>query len=424
MADKKKTSNKQDLPDDIEDAIVVDGTTEETTNKNPPETSADVPATDEANAIPDPDVSAPEVSASGDSESEKPEAEEAPQTEQSPEPAAEAASDTPPATSEQVVVRKGGFVPMVLGGLVAAGIGFGLAHSGLLEGVPLPRSGSVQDSMDNFSQRVGAQDNALSDLSGRVAALEEAPALEVPEIPDMTPMIEDIATQIGVLAQRLDALEARPVGGSGAIDEGAQAALEQTQQELDEIRQALAGQREELALLTEEAAREEEAAQLSARTAMQRAALTRIQTAVDTGTGYARALTDLQETDMDVPQALLDRAEDGVPTLADLQSSFPEVARDALRAARQQDSGGGVTDFLQTQLGLRSLEPRAGNDPDAILSRAEAALRDGRVADTLAELEALSEPAMAVLDGWRSQAETRLAAVAAVQDLSQTLNTN
>ena len=278
--------------------------------------------------------------------------------------------------------------------------------------------------MDNFSQRVGAQDNALSDLSGRVAALEEAPALEVPEIPDMTPMIEDIATQIGVLAQRLDALEARPVGGSGVIDEGAQAALEQTQQELDEIRQALAGQREELALLTEEAAREEEAAQLSARTAMQRAALTRIQTAVDTGTGYAQALTDLQETDMDVPQALLEQAEDGVPTLADLQSSFPEVARDALRAARQQDSGGGVTDFLQTQLGLRSLEPRAGNDPDAILSRAEAALRDGRVADTLAELEALSEPAMAVLDGWRSQAETRLAAVAAVQDLSQTLNTN
>jgi hypothetical protein len=428
VADKKKTSDKQDLPDDIEDAVVVDGPTDESSEKPAQETSPDTPATDEATAVPDPDAPESEAPVSEDTESEKPESYETPETEQSTKPAAEAASDTSlakaPATHEQVVVRKGGFVPMVLGGLVAAGIGFGLAHSGLLEGVPLPGSGAMQDSMDDITQRAEAQDNALSDLTGRVAALEEVPALESREIPDMAPMIEDITTQIGVLAQRLDALEARPVGGSGAGDEDAQAALEQTRQELGEIRQALAGQREELALLTAQAAREEEAAQLTARTAMQRAALTSIQTAVDTGTGYAQALTDLQATDMDVPQPLLDRAEDGVATLSALQLSFPDLARDALRAARQQDTGGGVTDFLQTQLGLRSLEPREGNDPDAILSRAEAALRDGRLADTLAELEALPEPAIAVLEGWRLQAQTRLATISAVQDLAQTLNTN
>jgi hypothetical protein len=383
---------------------------------------------DESKAIPDPDAAESEASVSGDIEPEKPESYETPESEQSVEPAAEAESHIspakPPATPEQVVVRKGGFVPMVLGGLVAAGIGFGFAHSGLLEGVPLPGSGAVQDSVDDITQRVAAQDNALSDLTVRVAALEEAPSPEPREIPDMAPMIEEITTQIGVLAQRLDAFEARPVGGSGAGDEDAQAVLEQTRQELDEIRQALAGQSEELALLTADAAREEEAAQLSARSAMQRAALARIQAAVDTGTGYAQALSDLQETDMDVPQPLLDRAGDGVPTLSGLQSSFPDLARDALRAARQQDSGGGVKDFFQTQLGLRSLEPREGNDPDAILSRAEAALRDGRLEDTLAELEALPEPAIAVLEAWRAQAQTRIATVAAVQDLAQTLNTN
>lgn len=428
MADKKKISDKQDLPDDIEDAVVVDGPTEGSAEKPAQETSVDVTSPDEAKTVPDPNAPEPEADLSPSSEAEKPRSEDNTEAVQTDEPAAEADSSASStqmtATPQQVVVRKGGFVPMVLGGIVAAGIGFGLAHSGLLEGVPLPVGGAVQETMVDMTQQAEAQESALSDLTERVAALEQAPAVEVPEIPDLAPMIEDITTQIGVLTQRLDALEARPSGESGAGGEAAQAALEQTRQELDDIRQAMETQREELALLTEEAAQEEEAAQLSARTALQRAALNRIQTAVDAGTGYTEALRDLQETDLDIPQPLLDQAEEGVATLSALQSSFPDVARDALRAARQQGGGSGVTDFLQTQLGLRSLEPREGDDPDAILSRAEAALRDGRLADTLAELEALPEPAIAALEGWTSQAQTRLATVAAMQDLAQTLNTN
>jgi len=425
VADRKKTSDKQAAPQDIEDAVVVEGPVENRSEKPDQDVTGDAPVPDETDAISDPQAPDAEVDADIGAQTDPayPASAETPQPDPVSEQTDRIIPAEQPARTEKVVVRKGGFVPMVLGGVLAAVIGFGLAHSGFLEGVPIPGNGGMQDSMADIAQRTEAQGNIVSDLSGRISALEDAPAVEAPEVQDVIPMIEDLTIQIGVLAQRIDALEARPAA-SDSGGEDAQAALAQTRAEMDQIRQALDAQRAELAALTEDAVQEEEAAQLTARTAMQRAALTRIQTALDTGTGYGDTLTDLQASDMAVPQPLLDQAEEGVATLADLQSSFPDVARDALRAARRETGGTGVTDFLQTQLGLRSLQPREGNDPDAVLSRAEAALRDGRLADTLSELDALPESANAVLESWRSQAETRLATVAAAQDLAQTLNTN
>jgi hypothetical protein len=275
-----------------------------------------------------------------------------------------------------------------------------------------------------LSQRIASQDSAISDLVGRLAALENAPSPELPEIPDPTSMIGDLSTQIGVLAQRIDALESRPAIASGSADPDTQAALEAALAELDQMRQALDVQRNEIAALSDAALQEEEAARLTARGAMQRAALARIQTALDSGTPFAEALTDLRDSGLDVPQPLNEQAGEGVATLAALQASFPDLARDTLRAARQESGGSGLGGFLETQLGLRSLQPKEGDDPDAVLSRAEAALRTGSLAEALTELDALPDSAAAILTEWRTQAETRLAALAAVQDLAQALNTN
>jgi hypothetical protein len=71
---------------------------------------------------------------------------------------------------------------------------------------------------------------------------------------------------------------------------------------------------------------------------------------------------------------------------------------------------------------VRSVAPREGTDVDAILSRAEAAVRDGRVADAIAELDGLPEQAAAQTAAWRELAETRLAALAALDDLVVTMN--
>jgi hypothetical protein len=82
---------------------------------------------------------------------------------------------------------------------------------------------------------------------------------------------------------------------------------------------------------------------------------------------------------------------------------------------------GRITAFLRAQTGARSLTPREGNDPDAILSRAEAALREGDLVATLAELDALPAEGAARLAEWRAQAEARLAASQAVAELVASL---
>ena len=415
MPDKKKTSDDLDLPEEhIEDTAPPD--------EPQGDGDADPQAISDVETVEEPaDDTAPDLA-----EAEFVEAETI--AEETPEPVA--SEDQPPdvpvhsQTVSQpepapVVIRKGGFFPLLLGGVVAAAVGFGLARFGVPEGWPIAGGATTDTLRTELSARIEAQDGMIADLSGKLIALENAPA---PESPDLSPQIEDLSSRMDGLLARIDALEARPAASGGSFD--ADAALAETRAQIKQMQQALDEQRAHIATLTDEAAREEEAAQLSARQAMQRAALTQIQTAIDSGTGYAGALEDLVAAGQDVPQPLRDAAESGVASLAALQGSFPDLARDALRAARQEQGGGGLTGFLETQLGLRSLEPREGDDADAVLSRAEAALREGRLAEAVAGLAALPDSARSVLSGWIAQAQTRMATLSAAQDLSRALNTN
>lgn len=446
MADKRKTSDRK-VPsgDETVDTSVIppqeSGSLPEEPNTSdaasgtgvdpvePPSTKPEQPETASAEIAPPPEPEPDPVQAEvplTDRSEEDPaggnEAATAPPRDDEQPPTSLSSSSAQPA--ETVIIRKGGFLPMLLGGAVAAALGFGAAYTGALDDLPLPGLDQRSDTLTALTARLEAQDSTVTELSRRLTALEQAPAIESPEIADPTPILEDLATQIGVLASRIDALESRPVAEGAAESPQLQAALEEARAELEQIRQAVDAQRGEIAALTDAAAQEEEAAFLTARAAMQRAALSRVHTALDTGAPYQEALTDLVDSDLVVPDALIQQAEAGVVTLASLQARFPDLARDALRVARQGQGVSGWGGFLETQLGLRSLAPREGDDPDAVLSRAEAAVRAGAVDSALTELDALPERAAAIFADWRAQAEARLAALSAAQSLAQELNTN
>ena len=70
---------------------------------------------------------------------------------------------------------------------------------------------------------------------------------------------------------------------------------------------------------------------------------------------------------------------------------------------------------------MRSVAPREGDDPDAVLSRAEAAIKSGDLETTLTELDTLPEDAQAVIADWRAEADARVAARAAADALAQRL---
>ena len=146
-------------------------------------------------------------------------------------------------------------------------------------------------------------------------------------------------------------------------------------------------------------------------------ALDALTDAVTAGQPYA---AELQATgDQTLTEALGPTAESGIPTLAKLQADFPDAARETLRLARDLSSEDGwgdrLVDFLATQTGARPLTPLEGDTPDAILSRAEFALSEGRVADALTELDPLDPAVKVPLDPWIAQAKSHLAAIAALQ---------
>jgi hypothetical protein len=345
--------------------------------------------------------------------------------------------------------RSGSFLGLVLGGAIAAGAGFGVAQL-----VPQVWPPAADDAL---RQQLAAQQSELAALKTSLAQLAERAAPDVSaelatlraEVDsrlaaatptDVAPALDDLRSAVdGALADfdtRLSAVEKAPQGAAGGASATAVAAYERDLQALraqveqlagaggaasSQIEEVVASAKAELAAATEEAARLKAEADATAALARRDAALGRLTAALEAGGPYSSALADLGDPGIEVPAILTDNARTGVQTLDDLQRQFPAAARAALEAALRSDVGAGWSDrlstFLRTQTGARSLEPREGDDPDAVLSRAEAALMAGDLQGSLAELSALPDPAKAAMADWLGQAETRQHATDALSAL-------
>lgn len=344
-------------------------------------------------------------------------------------PRKEKVTEAPVAPPPPVPPRRSGggaFLGMVLGGVIAAGAGFGLARA-MPDLLALDGSTDLAATVAAQAEEIAALRAELAALPApdprveeRLAALEEGTAAALPDRTEdrllalesamaevqarpagteSTPSPEVLA-EIAALKQQVAALSA---GGSVPAD--VIAAAEAAEARLREAQASATA-------LAEEA----EAAAIAAR---RNAAIGRIAAALDTGAPYASALAELGDA---LPPVLADNAAAGLPTVADLADTFPDAARAALEDALRANMGESWTDrvsnFLRSQTGLRSLTPREGNDPDAVLSRAEAALAQGRVADAITELDAMPEAGKPALSDWLAQARLRAEAEAAVAALS------
>jgi len=338
-------------------------------------------------------------------------------------------ADVPP-PAPQAPARRGGFVAPLMGGVIAAGLGFGLAQyvpqiwPQTQTAAPDPAIAAQAAEIASLKAevaRLAAPPAPDAGLADRIAALEAAPTATV----DLAPL-ED---RLSALEGRLTAIEALPTDG-GAASPAATAAQAQALQALQaEVAALKSGTNSGASALADqaEARLKEAAAQAEALKAETQAlaTATRAQTALglvmaamDSGAPFAAVLPDMG----DVPEALTTQAAAGVPTLQALRDSFPEAARLALEASLRADMGATwaerIGSFLKSQTGARSLTAREGGDPDAVLSRAEAALAAGDLAAALTELDALPEAGKAALADWRTRAEARQAALAALGEVA------
>lgn len=358
--------------------------------------------------------------------------EEKPEPEPEPEPAF--AGERPasaPTPAPQPASSGGGVMAMLLGGVAAAAIGF-LAAQYANGGWPFAAADTgTAEFRESVETRVaaaesaaqGAQEAAAAAVqAGDLTSLKDGLAALREDVTGLGTRLDAVDARFAELTTRLDTLEKRPIS-EGVSDE----AIAAYERELDTLREAIAAQRAEVEKMSEDAAAMEANAEETARRTMARAALTRVRTAIDSGEPFAGAVQDMREAGVEPPALLADVAESGVITRSALQARFPDAARAALRAWRNDTSedGGGAGGFWNTindQLGVRSVTPREGDDPDAILSRAEAAVREGRLTDALAEIETLPDSARAALDAWEADARRRLEIRRAVDDLAQSLN--
>ena len=94
----------------------------------------------------------------------------------------------------------------------------------------------------------------------------------------------------------------------------------------------------------------------------------------------------------------------GIIPIVELKSMFPQFARDTLSAIHKNTDETNAKKkffiFLQEKLGARSLTPRQGNDPDAILSRVEASIKADNFNDALSLLSTIPESGMIIMAEW------------------------
>ena len=370
----------------------------------------------------------------------------------------DALADRPTETAPPPPVRRRGggvFLGTVLGGILAAGAGFGLARM-VPGGWPVQGNSALEAQIKAQEDSLAGLKAQLSDLAARpvqdsteeIAALKSelqkmiADSADSAAVVDPAPMIAEVTGEIqasiAALDGRLTEIEKRPVGFAGAgVSSAAIAAYDRQLQDLRaqiaaqngqgsdiaaQIEAVAADAKAQLAAAAQDAERLKAEAEAAVQTATTGAAMGRIRAAIEAGGPYAGAVADLTALGLQIPPDIAGLAETGVPTLTELQRSFPAVARDALSAALRAQTATGwgdrLTAFLRTQTGARSLSPRDGTDPDAVLSRAEGLLADGDIAATLAELGTLPAAAKDVLAPWVTEAESRQKAIAALSALS------
>ena len=343
--------------------------------------------------------------------------------------------------------KRGGALPLIFGGVIAACLGAGALYWADRQGlVNLGDTTALEAQIGAQTQDIAALQKALAKAQADIEA-SQSPELDFGPVnadldtlrganSDLASSVDQLGGQVSDLNARLSGLETQPIPKAElpaevvAAYEAQMADMQaRVDAQFDEMQAGLDAKLAEIATAGESAMQMQESAQAAADKAAARAALSQIENALASGGRFIEASAVIEEkTGLTLPAPLAITAAEGAPSTAELQAEFPALARAALtastRALADEGSVDRVSAFFRTQLGARSLEPREGDDPDAILSRAEAAVRSDDISTALAEIAALPQAGQDVLADWSVKAQTRADALAAFAELSAQINSN
>lgn len=158
-------------------------------------------------------------------------------------------------------------------------------------------------------------------------------------------------------------------------------------------------------------------------------ALGQLRRAVQEGTAYRAALDAAkalakERKEFEAGLAMLQaRADQGVPTTAQLRQRFDRLAVAVLRAASAAKPDADVWDRIWARVSslvtVRRVGEVEGDSVSAVLARAEAALARGDLAEAAKQMNALAGPARAAADAWLADARARLVTDAALAEIER-----
>ena len=306
-----------------------------------------------------------------------------------------------------------------LDGLEAAGGGADPAAAEALAALTA-RVGELEAMVVDVTEPpLGAEPERVAELADRVASLEQGLAGGDPGQPEIAAALDPLAREVeqaqaatSALADRVDAVDGRV---AAAVDELAAA--------LTGFDARLAG----VETIGERVSRGVAAEQTLA------LAFGQLRDQLDREEPFAVAyatISNIVANDPDlvaVLEPLAEHAATGVPTRADLSGRFPALANDVLAAADTVEDPGWIDTVLANVRGLvtvrRSPGLVAGDDPDAILARAEYHVLNGAFDTAVAEMETLDAGATEAVDAWVADARARLAAETALTTLAGAIST-
>ncbi len=345
---------------------------------------------------------------------------------------------------------------MMIGGVVAAGIGY-LANDYANPDTQAEQAAEINRLTTDFDETIASLQARIKTLE---AAEENIPLSKIEQ--EVSEIKEALTVQLTALAKRLseneaalaDALSAMDAArqrlteiitaGSGELREATAELIAQYGAEIDNLKSRIEAQIAYRAVLeakidkivdgastqlTEARAKVAELSETAmnvAKTVDLSLARERLNAAVETGKSYGGQLSALAAAAaIDIPEALLEDAKTGVLTLAELQKSFPAAARKGLKASVRADADDTTTSrvmaFLKSQIGARSLEEKDGDDPNAILSRAEGALNRDDLQAAFDLVNQLSEPGKVAMAVWLEDAEHLLSVRAALNEFDASI---
>jgi hypothetical protein len=270
---------------------------------------------------------------------------------------AEPDAAAPPPETRTVVEKTGpGFVPLVIGGVVAAGIGYFASVSGML-----PGAGGT-DNTAEIEAALARQSEVLAGLQDQVSTLATPTGRRRRPVPahrrDLRPRRPDRRDRRrdrcarrarddaggapglhrrchrgqcrGRRSRRRDGRTDARAGGGGRTRSPPEAEAAQRAAE-----EAIAAAEAEAAAAMAQAEAEAEAATAQAEA---EAALNELRLAIAQGEPFAEPLAAVAAV-TDVPEALSAAADTGVPSLEDIQDAFPAAARAALPVALRETAG-------------------------------------------------------------------------------------